>query len=57
MGLSGAPESNSSDLVSKFLKKESQTFEVLTPQVALSKILRRFILGEGKDRYYPEKDE
>jgi|MDSW01.1.fsa_nt_gb chlorophyll(ide) b reductase len=34
----------------------SRTFEVLTPPVALKKILRRVVLGEGKDRYYPEKE-
>jgi chlorophyll(ide) b reductase len=34
----------------------SQKFEVLTPPVALKKIIRRVFLGEGKDRYYPEKD-
>ena len=37
-------------------KRPSQTFEVLTPPVALKKILRRVFLGEGKDRYYPEKE-
>jgi chlorophyll(ide) b reductase len=37
-------------------KRSSQTFEVLTPPVALKKILRRVFLGEGKDRYYPEKE-
>ena len=37
-------------------KRQSQTFEVLTPPVALKKILRRVFLGEGKDRYYPEKE-
>ena len=37
-------------------KRSSQTFEVLTPPVALEKILRRVFLGEGKDRYYPEKE-
>ena len=34
----------------------SRTFEVLTPPVALKKILRRVVLGEGKDRYDPEKE-
>lgn len=34
----------------------SVTFEVLTPNVALSKIFRRLVLGEGKDRYYSEDD-
>ena len=34
----------------------SRTFEVLTPPVALKKILQRVVLGEGKDRYYPEKE-
>jgi len=53
---SGNPSSTGSPLDS-FLKKESMTFEVLTPRVALTKILRRLVLGEGKDRYYPESDE
>lgn len=35
---------------------KSTTFEVLTPPVALSKMFRRLIFGEGKDRYYIEDD-
>ena len=31
--------------------------KVLTPNVALRKMFGRFILGENRDRYYPEKDE
>lgn len=33
---------------------KSATFEVLTPTVVLSKMFRRIVLGEGKDRYYSE---
>ena len=36
---------------------KSAKFEVLTPTVALTKIFRRLVLGEGKDRYYPEADD
>lgn len=36
---------------------KSVKFEVLTPTVALTKIFRRLVLGEGKDRYYPEADD
>lgn len=31
--------------------------KVLTPDVALKKLFRRFVLQENKDRYYPENDE
>lgn len=30
--------------------------KILTPDVALKKMFGRFILGENKDRYYPEKE-
>ena len=32
----------------------SAQIKVLTPPVALKKIFRRLIFGEGKGRYYPE---
>ena len=35
----------------------SQTFEVLTADVVVRKLFRRLILGEGKDRFYPEVDD
>ena len=35
---------------------KSAKFEVLTPPVALTKIFKRIVMGEGKDRYYPEDD-
>jgi chlorophyll(ide) b reductase len=30
--------------------------KILTPDVALKKMFKRFVLGENKDRYYPEKE-
>lgn len=30
--------------------------KILTPDVALKKMFSRFVLGENKDRWYPEKD-
>jgi chlorophyll(ide) b reductase len=31
--------------------------KVLTPDVALKKMVNRFVRGVNKDRWYPEKDE
>jgi hypothetical protein len=36
---------------------KSMAFEVLTPVVALTKLVKRFVLGEGKDRYYSEDED
>ena len=58
------PADSTAELIVEKLKEatESRTGEqdnaikILTPDVALRKMFGRFVLGENKDRYYPEAD-
>jgi hypothetical protein len=36
---------------------DPRVFVVLTPILALTKLVRRFVLGEGKDRFYSEDEK
>lgn len=44
-------------LLDSVTKKKTMAFAVLTPAVAVTKLVRRLVLGEGKDRYYSEDED
>ena len=59
------PADSTAELIVEKLKEATESpdsvnrtiaIKILTPDVALRKMFGRFVLGENKDRYYPEAD-